>query len=129
VTPALGDELERARVAHVNADWPAEHAGDGPRGASDHDPLVVRYDLPATLSQLQALLDYYEGKSRIDANTATQLRSHLSQAGQKLAEGNRTAYRSQLQAFIGQIRDKTPKSIDAVASAQLIAEAQLLLAA
>ena len=129
VTSSLGDELERARVAHVNADWPAEHVGDGPRGASDHDPLVARYDLPATLAQLQALLDHYEGKGLVEAKAATQLRSHLTQAAQKLAEGNRTAYRSQLQAFVGQVRDKTPKSVDPAASAQLIAEAQLLLAA
>ena len=129
VTPSLGDELERARVAHVNADWPAEHVGDGPRGASDHDPLVARYDLPATLGQLQALLDYYEDKGLVEAKTATQLSGHLTQAGRRLAEGNRTAYRSQLQAFVGQVRDKTPKSVDPAASEQLIAEAQLLLAA
>ncbi len=69
----LGDELEQVRVAHINADWPAEFAGDGARGASDHDPVVARYDLPSTLAQLQALLDYYEGKGLVDAKTATQL--------------------------------------------------------
>ncbi len=129
VTPALGDELERARVAHVNADWPADHVGDGPRGASDHDPLVARYDLPATLGQLQELLDYYENAGLVDAKTATQLRHHLTQAAQRLAQGNQAAYRSQLQAFIGQVRDKTPKSVDPVASAQLVGEAHRLLAA
>ena len=66
VTPRLGGELERARVAHVNADWPADFTGDGPRGASDHDPLVARYDLPATLAQLQALLDYYEQQGLVE---------------------------------------------------------------
>ncbi len=86
VTPSLGDELERVRVAHVNADWPADHAGDGPRGASDHDPVVARFDLPATLPQLQALLDYYEDAGLVDAKTATQLRHHLTQAAQKLAQ-------------------------------------------
>jgi predicted extracellular nuclease len=129
VTPRLGDELERVRVAHVNADWPADFAGDGPRGASDHDPLVARYDLPSTLAQLQALLDYYEQHGLVDAKTAGQLRSHLDQAAAKLADGNRTAYRSQLQAFADQTRDKTPQSVDPVASAQLIGEAQRLLSA
>jgi len=130
VTPRLGDELERVRVAHVNADWPADFAGDGARGASDHDPVVARYDLPTTLAQLQALLDYYEAQGLVvDAKTATQLRGHLDQAARKLAEGNRTAYRSQLQAFVDQVRDKTPKSVDPVAAAQLISEAQRLLAA
>jgi predicted extracellular nuclease len=129
VTPRLGDELERARVAHVNADWPAAFTGDGPRGASDHDPLVARYDLPATMAQLQALLDYYVGQGLVDAATAGQLRNHLDQATAKLAQGNLAAYRSQLQAFVDQVRDKTPQSVDPDASAQLVAEAQLLLAA
>ena len=129
VTPRLGDELEQARVAHLNADWPADFAGDGPRGASDHDPLVAWYDLPASLPQLQALLDYYVQQGLVDAKTADQLRGHLDQAAAKLAEGNVGAYRSQLQAFVDQTRDKTPKSVDPVASAQLIAEARLLLAA
>jgi len=31
------------RSAHVNADWPADFEGDGPRGASDHDPMVAVY--------------------------------------------------------------------------------------
>jgi predicted extracellular nuclease len=127
VTPRLGDELEQARVAHLNADWPAAFAGDGPRGASDHDPLVARYDLPATLAQLRALLDYYASQGKVDAKTAAQLGKHLAQAAQKLAAGNLEAYRLQLETFIGQVRDKTPQSVDPVASAQLIAEAQLLL--
>ena len=129
VTPRLGDELEQARVAHVNADWPAGFAGDGPRGASDHDPLVARYDLPASVPQLQALLDYYLGQGLVDAKTAAQLRSHLDQAAAKLALGNAGGYRSQLQAFVDQTRDKTPQGVDPVASAQLVAEAALLLAA
>ena len=129
VTPRLGDELERARVAHLNADWPAAFTGDGPRGASDHDPLVARYDLPATMAQLQALLDYYVQQGLVDGTTAGQLRQHLDQATAKLAQGNVAAYRSQLQAFVDQVRDKTPQSVDPDAAAQLIAEAQLLLAA
>jgi len=129
VTPRLGHELERVRVAHVNADWPADFAGDGPRGASDHDPVVARYDLPSTLSQLEALLGYYEARGLVDGKTATQLRKHLTQAGKKLADGNRSAYRAQLHAFVNQARGKTPKSVDPVASAQLVAEAERLLAA
>ena len=129
VTPRLGDELERARVAHVNADWPADFAGDGARGASDHDPLVARFDLPATLAQLQDLLAYYAAEGLVDARTAGQLRGHLDKAAERLAAGNRTAYRSQLQAFIGQTRDKLGAGVTQPAGAQLIAEAQRLLAA
>ena len=115
VTQRLGDELEQARVAHVNADWPADFAEDGPRGASDHDPLVARYDLPASLAQLQALLDYYEQQGLVSATTAGQLSKHLDQAAAKLAQGNIAAYRSQLEAFVEQTRDKTPKTVDPVA--------------
>ena len=41
VTDNLLAELEQTRVAHVNADFAAEFPGDGARGLSDHDPLVV----------------------------------------------------------------------------------------
>jgi predicted extracellular nuclease len=47
--PLYGD-LVQARVAHVNAGWPADFPGDGPRGLSDHDPAVVRFDSRAHLS-------------------------------------------------------------------------------
>jgi uncharacterized protein len=43
VSRRLARELERVRVAHINADWPKDHEGDGPRGASDHDPVVSRF--------------------------------------------------------------------------------------
>ena len=128
VTPRLRDELERVRVAHVNADWPADFAGDGPRGASDHDPVVGRYDLPTTLPQLVDLLAYYESKGFVDAKTAGQLRKLLDQAAQKLAVGNTPAYRSTLQEFIEQVRDKTGKGVAPTQAAQLISEAQRLRA-
>jgi uncharacterized protein len=44
VSRRLERDLERVRVAHVNADWPADFAGDGARGASDHDPVVSRFE-------------------------------------------------------------------------------------
>jgi len=44
VTDTVLGKLQQVRVAHVNADWPAEFTGDGPRGASDHDPPVARFD-------------------------------------------------------------------------------------
>ena len=40
----LANELDTVAVAHINADWPKELEGDGPRGASDHDPIVARYE-------------------------------------------------------------------------------------
>jgi uncharacterized protein len=44
VSRQLERDLEQVRVAHVNADWPADFAGDGARGASDHDPVVSRFE-------------------------------------------------------------------------------------
>jgi uncharacterized protein len=45
VTQNVHGELEDMRVAHINADWPADHPGDGARGTSDHDPPVARLGL------------------------------------------------------------------------------------
>ena len=44
VNDPLLAKLEEVRVAHVNADWPADFPEDGPRGASDHDPVHARFD-------------------------------------------------------------------------------------
>ena len=41
VNAALHADLVQVRTAHINADWAAEHDGDGSRGASDHDPQIL----------------------------------------------------------------------------------------
>ncbi|HEX7131729.1 MAG TPA: DUF4214 domain-containing protein, partial [Iamia sp.] len=46
VTDTLLDDLVEQRVAHVNADWPAEHQPVTGRGVSDHDPSVARFVFP-----------------------------------------------------------------------------------
>lgn len=50
VNGPLHGDLVQARIAHVNAGWPADHPGDGPRGLSDHDPQVARFESRALLS-------------------------------------------------------------------------------
>ncbi|MCX5120242.1 lamin tail domain-containing protein [Micromonospora sp. NBC_00362] len=50
VNDAFYDDLVQVRAAHVNADWPAEFAGDGSRGSSDHDPQVARFRSRASLT-------------------------------------------------------------------------------
>lgn len=50
VNGALHRDLVQMRAAHVNADWPADHAADGSRGSSDHDPQVARFRSRASLS-------------------------------------------------------------------------------
>ena len=120
VTDNLLAELEQTRVAHVNADFAAEFPGDGTRGLSDHDPLASRFALEATLERLEALLAYYCGSGAITGNnTCRQLQSHLDKS-RKVGD-------SQLHAFIGQVRDKTPRFITPTAAGALIAEAELLL--
>ncbi|MBO4205475.1 lamin tail domain-containing protein [Micromonospora echinofusca] len=50
VNEALHGDLVQMRAAHINADWPAEYAGDGSRGSSDHDPQVARFRSRASLT-------------------------------------------------------------------------------
>jgi hypothetical protein len=50
VNERLHTDLVEARIAHVNAGWPADHPGDGTRGLSDHDPTVARFDSRAHLT-------------------------------------------------------------------------------
>ncbi|HEX6131657.1 MAG TPA: endonuclease, partial [Actinomycetota bacterium] len=120
VTPTLLDELSETRVAHVNADYPAEYPGDGARGLSDHDPMASRFELVVTLESLEALLAYYCETGAITGNnTCSQLAHHLEQA--------RRAGDDQLRAFIAQVEDKTPRFITPAAADALVAEAERLL--
>ena len=114
VTGSLLGELVQARAAHVNADFPADTPGDGARGLSDHDPLVARFELVATVAGLKELVTYYAGTGQInDPKVVDKLVRHLD--------------KGQFADFIGQVRDKTPKNIDPEASQALIDEAELLL--
>ncbi|WP_030490182.1 lamin tail domain-containing protein [Micromonospora chokoriensis] len=54
VNDALYGDLVQVRAAHINADWPAEFAGDGSRGSSDHDPQVARFRSRASLTVADA---------------------------------------------------------------------------
>jgi predicted extracellular nuclease len=49
VNDPLHNDLVQIRAAHINADWAANHAGDGSRGSSDHDPQVARFSSRAEL--------------------------------------------------------------------------------
>jgi predicted extracellular nuclease len=120
VTDNLLEELVRTRVAHVNADFPADYPGDGARGLSDHDPMSSRFALEATLERLEALLAYYcESGAITGNNTCAQLQNHLDRVP-KIGD-------DQLLAFIGLVQDKTPRFITQTAAGALVAEAQRLL--
>jgi predicted extracellular nuclease len=69
VNDALHADLVQDRVAHINADYPADFDGDGARGASDHDPQVARFRSRATLSVADVAVA--EGDSGITPMTFT----------------------------------------------------------
>jgi len=123
VSDTLAHELGQARIAHVNADWPADTPGDGARGASDHDPLVARFDGDVTLDRLVALFEYFNDNGAIKGNnTYEQLRHHLHQAAAK-----DETYRSHLQAFANQTAGKAPRFVTQEAADALVAEANRLI--
>jgi hypothetical protein len=127
VTPSLKDELVQARAAHVNSDWPADFDGDGPRGASDHDPLVARYTNLPTIDKLEALVQYFADNDMITGNnTAGNLLDRLEKTRRFQQNGKQDAYMDQLQAFIDQINDFTPQFITQEAADALTQEAALL---
>ncbi|MFL5946666.1 MAG: lamin tail domain-containing protein [Gaiellaceae bacterium] len=123
VSDTLSDELGQARIAHVNADWPADAPGDGARGASDHDPLVARFDADVTLDRLVALFEYFNANGAIKGgNTYEQLKAHLDQAAAK-----DETYRSQLQAFANQTAGKAPRFVTQEAADALVSETNRLI--
>ena len=123
VSDTLADELGQARIAHVNADWPADTPGDGARGASDHDPLVARFDGDVTLDRLVALFEYYNAQGAIKGqNTYEQLKAHLDNAALK-----DETYRSQLRAFANQVAGKAPRFVTQAAADALVAETNRLI--
>jgi hypothetical protein len=52
ITPSLTPDHVQSRFAHINSDFPADYDGDGPRGTSDHDPLVGRFCVDETPPEL-----------------------------------------------------------------------------
>jgi hypothetical protein len=129
VTPSVLEDLLQVRSAHINSDWPADYDGDGPRGTSDHDPQVSRYDSLPTLDKLEALVLFYDANGAITGNNTTRiLLDRLARARRFLERGQMDAYRDQLQAFIDQVQDFTPQFITQSASDALVQEMSVLLA-
>jgi hypothetical protein len=69
VNDALYGDLVQMRAAHINAGWPADFDGDGPRGVSDHDPQIARFRSRAALTV--ADVSVTEGNSGTRAATFT----------------------------------------------------------
>jgi hypothetical protein len=128
VAPPWLDELAEVDSAHINSDFPADHPGDGARGTSDHDPVVVGYVLPPTLERLEALVLYYDANGEISGNQTTRiLLDRLERAGRLMQKGKQDAYEEQLWAFISQVWDFTPQFITEHAAQALEQETALLL--
>ncbi|WP_433264573.1 lamin tail domain-containing protein [Micromonospora vinacea] len=71
VNDAFYGDLVQVRAAHINADWPAEFAGDGSRGSSDHDPQVARFRSRASLTVADATVAEGDQGTRQLTFTAT----------------------------------------------------------
>jgi hypothetical protein len=121
-------ELTQAKMTHINADFPADYDGDGPRGTSDHDPVFSAYNLLPTVDRLIALLYYFDDNGMITGNNTTKvLLDHLEKAARFKENGKQSAYEAQLQAFMNQVQGKAPKFVTQEAANALSNEANLLL--
>jgi predicted extracellular nuclease len=108
-------DLVQVRAGHFNADFAADFDGDTARGASDHDPQLARWFTDVTIARLHALVDYYVATGDLPANRAPLFHSRLNKAAAYLAQGKRTAYEAQLEAFGNQAHDyATPAAADAL---------------
>jgi hypothetical protein len=131
VAPVWETELVETRAAHINADWPADHPGDGPRGASDHDPIMATYELPPTFERLEELVHYFDSLGLLSAEhggmqIARILLHRIDRSRHFLEIGKEQAASSQLKAFILQVRGLSKHHIDEDAARVLMQEADML---
>jgi predicted extracellular nuclease len=128
VSPKLAGELGQARIAHINADWPADTPGDGARGASDHDPMVARFDGDVSLERLRGLVLYFDANGEITGRHTTRGLLLLLDLAQRAQDrGKDKAYRALVRAFAHAAYEKKPKRLSARASAALVGEANRLV--
>lgn len=130
VTTSQRAELVTMRAAHINADWPADDEGDGPRGTSDHDPQVARFSALPTFAKMAALVRYFAESGGLTGDgtdqTARLLLERLERAAHYAASGQQAACDAQIQAFINQVQGLDRSAITPAAAAALTTEAGLL---
>ena len=124
-TEQLFEELTGVRYAHINADWPAAHDGDGSRGASDHDPQVARFGA-ITTDALVNLVEHLLDGGAIDPSRAAQLLSRLERVEEHVDVGDVATARDQLEAFGNQVDGLSPRWMDPAAAEMLQMEADIL---
>lgn len=124
---ALQGEVLAVRAAHVNADWPAAHDGDGARGASDHDPQVARVALRPGLDGLAALVRYLADQGALDKVAEEALGRRLDKVERFAEEGKGDAAADQLAAFADQALDLAPAHLAPALARALADEASLVV--
>lgn len=84
VSPALAEDLVDVGSAKVNADWPADAAGEEPAygrfGVSDHDPQAALVDAAATFGKVRALVDRLVATGELPPSVARLLGALLDAA-------------------------------------------------
>jgi hypothetical protein len=89
VSPALRESFVDIRSAKVNADWPADAAGEPPAygrfGVSDHDPEAARFGAAASFDSVRALIELLADTGRLPHAVATTLVALLD-AAERLQE-------------------------------------------
>ncbi len=128
VAPAWLEELVEARTAHINADFPADFEGDGPRGTSDHDPMSAAYSLLPNLDRLEELVLYFDARGDITGNNTTKnLLKKLAKARSFYERGQMQTYYSQIKTFGNQVQGFAPQHITQAAADALSGEAWMIL--
>ena len=127
VTPALLLRLAEIRASHINSDWPADEAGDGLRGTSDHDPQVAKFKLIPTIQDLLALLEHFDADGAFSgSNLAPGLADFLERAERLADEGRLRSTDPPVRVFFLQLNTLGTRAIRADAAAALAREAGIL---
>ena len=121
-------ELVQTAAAHINADFPADYPGDGPRGTTDHDPVLEAYNLMPSIDRLVELLYYFEMRGDITGiNTFKNLLQHLEKAQRFCDQDQMQACASQIKTFSLQAQGYAPQYVTQDAADALSGEAWMIL--
>lgn len=102
VNGPLHDDLVQVRAAHVNADWPADHPADGPRGLSDHDPQVARFATrPAVTVSDVAVTEGDRGTTPATFTVGLTRPRTVATSGCAVAFGETASLGSDVEFFVG----------------------------
>jgi hypothetical protein len=128
VAQAWLNDLVEAKTAHINADFPADFVGDGPRGTSDHDPMSAVYNLKPDVDRLKDLVRYYDSTGDIKRTWATNyLLKRLNKAQWFFDKGMMHVYYFQIRIFRWLVMFWSPRFINHGAASALKEEAKMLL--